>query len=445
MLKITCTLITCCILLTPILSYNVTGEKHIAKWTIMIYFAADNHRDPEINSTLKMLEDVGYNSAVNFVVLSDGKTFGDTKYQYLGKEGLVSLPWKENESDMGDAQTLETFLNLTMNDFPAVHYALFILSTHGSGWQGLGGDTHGTGSSKNLTLLDMMDYKTVLSHQTGDGFHKLDVIAFDICVTGMIEVAYQISPYAKYMIGTEEHGFGGEGDEGYSIAWNYSFFLNNLKNHPDTSPEEFAASIVNCYTPGTYTFKLFNTIEAPRWYPILKCYTTLSAVNLSKIQEVTNLIDGLSLNLSTNLQKYKKDIKFVRKEVREYGKLYRKFWFLPYLIYSLHPSPLGYNCFIDIYDFVEKLHDQIDDNEIKANCENIMSSLRSAVIANKSLPTDASHGLSIYFPEYRCQYDVSIWCSLRNKNFWRIPVSYNSISFSQDTHWDDFLRMYLNI
>ena len=445
MLKIVA-VIACLLLLSSF--ENVADSSLIYKnsnaiWTIMIYLAADNHRNVEINSTLKMLEDLGYSKSINFIILTDGIPIGDTKCYYLAKDGLVTFNWEENESDMGNAETLYNFLNLSMSNFPAIHYALFILSTHGSGWQGLGGDTHGKYGAKYLTLLDMEDYKKVLSNVTKK-FCKFDIIAFDICVTGMVEVAYQIYPYVNYMIGTEEHGFSGKGDEGYFIEWNYSFFFENLKNNPEMNPKNFAKLIVDCYKPGTFTFKIFNIFEAPRWYPILKCYTTLSAINLSELPKIADSINALSLNLSTNLNEYRNVIKIARENAREYGKLYRKFWFLPNFIYSLHIDWLGYDCFIDLYDFAENLG-QIDDPAIKRNCNAIINALQSAIIANKCLPADQSHGLSIYFPEYKCQYDVSIWRSLFYKNFWNLSVPYESLSFSRDTYWDDFLREYLYI
>lgn len=65
----------------------------------------------------------------------------------------------------------------------------------------------------------MKDYKTVLQKITDQLGKKIDIIAFEICVTGMIEVAYQMSSYVDYMIGTEEHGFGGDepSDKGNNI------------------------------------------------------------------------------------------------------------------------------------------------------------------------------------------------------------------------------------
>jgi hypothetical protein len=74
-----------------------------------------------------------------------------------------------------------------------------------------------------------------------------------------------------------------------------------------------------------------------------------------------------------------------------------------------------------------------------------MDTLNITIIVNKALPTDPSHGLSIYFPELKCQYDQSIWRYPLSKNFRKIPSPYEDLMFTKDTQWDEFLKMYLGV
>ena len=422
---------------------NFNNQK--SKWTLLFYYAADNHRTYEIDKMLDLWKSIGSNDEFKIVNLIDGVEDGDTVYYLIEKDSLINLSWPEQESDMGDAVTLECFLNLSIKNFPSDNYALFIMSTHGSGWQGLGSDTSGTLGYEKLTLLNMKDYTYVFERITKDFDIKIDIVAFDICVTAMIEVAYQIKDYCSYMIGTEEHGFGeaAESDEGVNLEWNYSFFINNLKENPDMTPEEFSISIVESYIPGTYSFKIFERFTAPDWFPILRCYSTISAINLSRFDNTKNAISNLSSLLYNNLDFYKKSIDHARSEVREYGKLYRKFWFLPSLIYYLHLDFLGYDCFIDVYDFANKLKTNSNDEKLIETCSDVTNNLDLMIIGNNVLETDNSHGLSIYFPEYKCQYDASIWKIIGMDNFNEIPVKYSEIDFSKDTLWDKFLQEYL--
>ena len=141
-----------------------------------------------------------------------------------------------------------------------------------------------------------------------------------------------------------------------------------------------------------------------------------------------------------------KEIKQARDQTREYGKLYRRFWFLPSKIcYPLQLDPLGYDCYIDLYDFAYNLKQVTTNQNIKNNCDQVMQNLEKIIIANKVMPNDTSHGLFIYFPQYKIQYDESIWRVAGNPQYKKIPSSYDELDLSEDTKWDEFLKTYLKI
>jgi len=429
-------------------STEISKSSTNAKWTLMMYCAFDNHRDAEKEFTFDIFKSVGSSEDVNLVALVDTRSVGDTNYCYIQQDLVIPLSWYESESDMGHPDTLKRFIELSKNQYPADHYALFVLSTHGSSWQGLGGDTHGTGSSSDLSLINMKDYKDILTDVTNNGSDKLDVAAFEICITGGLEVACQISPYVNYMLSTEEHGFGGEdglSEEGTVLEWNYTSFLNELRFNPDMTPEEFVSFVVGSYQAGTYVSTVLG-FNMPEFYPIKKYYTTLSATNLSKSDQLKNDVSTLAEKLTDNLPDVKPNIRKAREDTREYGILYPRFWWLPTtLSFGLAYEPWGYDCFIDVYDFSSRLREEVDVQEVKDACTNVMNSLDEAIIASESLPTDPSYGLHIYFPQLRCQYDQSIWKGMKNPTFRNIPVKYEELDFSEDNVWDEFLKTYLNI
>ena len=418
-----------------------------AKWTVMMYIACDTAlRYRLINFYQEVLRDVGSTDDFKIIALFDGKERGDTFYCYAEEGLLIPLPWYEEESNMASPENFERFLRLSMHYFPAEHYALFTLSDYGSGWQGVFSDTDGTGSTKTLSLITMPEVRQVLKNITENGNNKIDVWGIDVCIPGMVEVAYEISPYVKYMVANEEHGFEGDsGEEGYELGWNYSFFLQELKNNPDMSPEEFSTLIVNCYKAGTFIPKILLIIPAPQWYPITKFYTTLSAVNLSKINLIRVTLNTLASNLINNLNEVKYDIKKARQNTREYGKRYKKFWWIPFFLLYFHIESLAYDGFVDLYDFADKLRYQTDNAEIKDSCIDLMDAVNETIIANEALSTDPSYGLSIYFPKLKCQYDQSLWRGGGNPEFNKIPSSYSDLYLSQDGLWDDFLEAYLGI
>ena len=420
-----------------------------AKWTVMMYLAYDTHRDRDREITFETFKNAGSNSDFNLVGLYDGLENGDTNYFYVNDEELmVPLSWHESEADMGYADTLKNFIDLTKYLYPADNYALFVCSTHGSGWQGLGCDTHGTGTFVELSLLNMTDYKNVLKDVTANGSDKIDVVGLEICITACVEVAYQISPYVNYMVGTEEHGFGPTdfSTEGNSLEWNFSYFLQNLKDNVDMTPEEFSESIVESYIPGTYIPKIGNKITPPLFYPIINYDTTISAANLTRIDLLSDAVKNLGENLSKHINSAKIEIRKARSQTREYGKLYRKFWFQSSRFnFILQLDPLGYDCFIDLYDFAYNMRQNSAVEEITDACDQVMTALNNTVFANNVLPTDDSYGLFIYFPQYKCQYDQHIWRVAGNTQFRKNPTSYDVLRFSEDTGWNEFVKEYLKI
>src|SRR5262249_885650 len=126
-------------------------------------------------------------------------------------------------------------------NYPAEKYAL-IISGHGGGWLGVGFDP--TPGKACLTTeckkdpLYMGEISTALADNTGN--NKLELIGFDSCNMGMIEVAYQVRPYANYMVASEE-GVAGTG-------FPFEPWVGNLKaNAQQWTGLELARDIVKQY------------------------------------------------------------------------------------------------------------------------------------------------------------------------------------------------------
>lgn len=420
-----------------------------ADWTVMVYLAADvSGRTNFIDYYFDIYSDIGSDDDFNLVVLADGLDYADTGYYHIKEDVVVPLPWYEIESDMASANTFERFLDLTKYNYPADNYALITISDNGAGWQGVFSDSHGTGGYSDFTILPITQVGDVLKNVTNNGTQKLDIWATDVCIPGTSEVAYEISPYVDYFVANQECG--GEGrlsqENNTRLDWNYSYFLQKLKDNTDISPRNFAEIIVKSYNPGTWEFKLFYVLNAPEWYPIPTFHTTLATSNLSYMDQLVNSVDNLSKILKENFTQLKNDIKKARSQVREYGNIYRKFWFIPSTIYYFIPhKKLSYNAYIDLYDFAEKLKNETQNAELKNTCIQILNALNITVIENNVLPTDPSHGLSIFFPEYTSQYENHLHRTLSSKNFKKTPTNYKDTLFAQNTGWDDFIKTFLNI
>lgn len=385
------------------------------KWTLMFYMATDNKMYDHAKQYLRDLTKVKNNN-INMIALIDGYENNDTRL-YQISEKLMRLKW-ENESNTGDAKMLEKFCKFAMSNYPAKHYALLIISV-GPGWQGICPDyRHGY---INFPLISIPSLAKVLKN-TG----KIEVVSLAACLQGMIEVAYEISSYADYMIAMES-------DNAFLDIWPSIEALKNIGNG-----EDFAKAIVRSYQPKVYhpiynpIAKFFDRLPFKK-LNIVTINTSLFAINLSRIKPIVESIDGLS-KLMMNTSEWKK----ARLQANEYGKWSPKYKIF-YPIYDyLSLEIYAYDCNIDLYDFVSKLRNYTSNVDIKKECQSIMDGIKRAVVEGNKIEGDASHGLSIYFPEHARLYDQFIL-------YGKIPYPYEKLMFASDTSWDEFLKMVLKV
>ena len=172
---------------------------------------------------------------------------------------LVNLEEMDNRS-MGDATTLSYFLNYAYRNAPADRYIL-ILWDHGDG--PLGGVCRD--ENFNSDSLSVYEIEGALA-ASPFAYNKLEVIGFDACLMGNLEVAYALSPYAEYMVASEET----EPGRGWDYAW-----LNGLEN--DATGADTGRRIVDLYMDSQFGS------SAP---------VTMSCIDLSKVPSLMSAVDS---------------------------------------------------------------------------------------------------------------------------------------------------------
>lgn len=131
---------------------------------------------------------------------------------------------------MSNPETLEMFIRDTAAAYPADHYGL-IMWDHGSGpIYGLCYDE----LSENSLYLEGM-----CSALKNAGVH-FDWIGFDCCLMGSAETAFVLSPYADYMIGSEESESG--------FGWNYEKFPTKWCENPSMPVPDLCKMIIDDMT-----------------------------------------------------------------------------------------------------------------------------------------------------------------------------------------------------
>ncbi len=377
-----------------------------AKWTVMVYLAAGNDLEAVGIQDINEMEMVGSTKDVNIVVQMDRIPYsalnklglgiydddsnnnwtGTRRYyitQDMGPNIINStLEMDLGEKNMGDPETLKDFAQWAIQKYPAQRYML-VLWNHGGGFRSAT-EARDICWDYNFGLdrITMPQLEESLSFIDGQLGQKIDILGMDACFMSMVEVAYQIKDYAQIMISSEA-SVPGDG-------WQYDCVLQSLVTNPNQATNQFATEIVDCYYD-QYSGSGKNV--------------TLSAVDLTQIDDLSNQISGLAQAVINDSSVPKNNYRNARNSSQYY-------------------TGVGFE-YIDLKHFVNQLLAYTNNSSVINIANNIDQSmdLGNTIISNTYSGEDVnnSHGLSIYFPYY--SYDSY----------------YNNSNFAQDKLWDEML------
>ena len=171
--------------------------------------------------------------------------------------------------NMGQSETLASFIRYGMENYPADLYGL-VLWDHGGGvFIGYGQDENFGDDGLSLTeLRDAMDMAGLSAE------NRLGFIGFDACLMGTVETAWMLREYADYMIASQEAEPG--------LGWNY-YFLRQLNRLDDAG--QIGAAIIDTY---------FLAFDALSDNSSAKNVTlTLSCVDLHRMDALEDAINVL--------------------------------------------------------------------------------------------------------------------------------------------------------
>ncbi len=263
-----------------------------ANWTVLVYLDGDNDLEEYAFIDLNAMELVGSTADVRIIVLvdfwsgTDAPYSGSRCYEITFDDNMNSinslilttpLP---SEPNMGDSVTLRDFICFGQAYAPAEHY-LLVLWDHGTGYLGLCSDDT---SDDYLTIREL---EQALADPT---VQPLDIVAFDACLMGQLEVGYELRDVTELLVFSEE---------GIPLnGFPYDDILLNLTTFPETNPFTLASSMIYYYTTA-YDI-------GGQYYDPLVDYVCLSVVNTSYCTSVAFALDQLSDELLFNL--YRPDV-----------------------------------------------------------------------------------------------------------------------------------------
>ncbi|HDM66830.1 MAG TPA: hypothetical protein ENG62_00380, partial [Thermoplasmatales archaeon] len=174
-------------------------------WTVMYYMASDNKYSTVTSRLIENLSHLGFNDEVSILVLRDGAEDGDSRLYLIGNhtlEDLSQLLGLPMEVDSSNPCLLERFCRFAMSNYPASHYALFIISP-GFGWQGLCLDCRKMNYFNfSSHLMSIVNLGRILCNITRD-IERIDILSLNMCLPSMIEVISEVYRYVDFIVATE--------------------------------------------------------------------------------------------------------------------------------------------------------------------------------------------------------------------------------------------------
>ena len=343
----------------------LAGSGEGAALTLMVYMCGSNleSRGGAGSKDLLEMASSGYDpSKVNLLVMTGGsKRWAlnlpkDSLCIYTPDGDNLKMLEAYDSASMGDPACLKTLLDYGYTNYPASNYAL-ILWNHG------GGPMNGVCIDElyRADTLTMEELHSALAASPAAD-EKLEWIGFDACLMGSAEVAELMSPFARYMIASEETEPGN--------GWDYSF-LRGLEADEDGAAT--ARRIIDGYFAA-----------ADDGFDL-----TLSCVDLSKLENLKARLDTLFESMEIGNGNYAL-FSFAAGNTRSFGKA--------------AGDDYSYDL-IDLQALIEMLSPQQEENARLA-----LEALDDAVVCTKN--TRESGGLSVYHPyENKADYAGS-WSEL---------------------------------
>ncbi|HEY2964261.1 MAG TPA: clostripain-related cysteine peptidase [Pyrinomonadaceae bacterium] len=436
------------------------------EWTIMIYMAGDNNLAVDMAYAMEQIKGVagsGVDSPNLFVYYDGNSPAIPTLYcdfsephkpryvrSYKVPDKLYPVPKKENEN-AADPRSILNFVDWCVNKVEVDHngeitfgrraqkYAL-IFSGHSLGFQDIGLFKDETsGKSMKMTqfygvLQGLVCNKNQLEQLARiNGWEgevraretavllgqKLDILGFDSCVMGMLEVGYQFNYVAKTMIASE--------GSVPSAGWTYAKILGCLTREHNR----------NIDTRDVAELFVREFIHSQDAYTVGGVSVDMAAWDLGRFEHLAEAFDELAEALI---------LCFADEESRIYRQMER-------VILQVHwkCQSYMYDQNVDLGDFCELLDRECElvaeelaeggDLDlltvVQRQCRGVLKELKKAVVLSgfSGGGYQYSNGVSVFFPWSREAYEVS------RKN-------YESLWFAKDVKrkqlsWTDFLKRYL--
>ena len=288
--------------------------------------------------------------------------------------------------------------------------------------------------SSDYDYLDSEEIRQAMADITNDGANPLDAVFYDVCLMGMVEVAYQIKDYASFFVSSQNIGWAPLGPEGRHVQ-----IVQGIG--PTATPRQVAELLVQAYADG----------NPPNGHPF-----TISAVDLNALSTVTVAVNQLAKEISRTLT--------ISGQAATLHEAYSATQKIDYdTDFRIEPATDG---FVDLYDFALQVSRQYTDPAVITAAHAVTTALDAAIIAEEHgsgspwpkleevWDLDDVHGLSIFLPlgedlelpiiiteTSTITPGVEVTRNLRLRDMY----SSDQLQFVGDTAWGDLIATYYDV
>lgn len=254
----------------------VTSVSTDTEWAVYWYLCGSDLETNYAAATNDLMEMMSVEMPENFkVVIQTGgsavwqndvisaDTLGRYVYDNKGLQLIEELP----SANMGDAQTLQSFLAFGKEKYPAKHTAVVF-------WNHGGGSVSGAAFDElyGMDSLSLEEMYQAFSETFGVNSQNqpIDIVGFDTCLMATVDTAFTFSDIGKYLVASQEVEPGN--------GWLYSGWLGALAQKPEIEAQELSKIICDSYEQGCKEVGTEDII-------------TLSVTDLSKVSGLISAYD----------------------------------------------------------------------------------------------------------------------------------------------------------
>lgn len=315
-------------------------------WTVLVYMNGSSGE--KSTAAINELCSYEYPSNVNIVIQTGGDTQwgingidGEFLQRFVVQKDSLFLKEQKQSASMGDYETLNDFLSWGTQTFPSDRYMLIFM-----------GDGTGTEVGKDKIFGNDSLNIEELSYAVSLSGVKFDIIGFDSPYAASYEIATSLSPYADYMIASEEK----------CIGWNYGALADCLIKYPHVLPNELGQIICDDY----YMYCQEKDYEK---------MATMSLLDLSQISTLAQAFDGMAGIMASTTD-----------SLEQYGALSRNA--------LLAQKCVGSNDMVDMASLVMSISSNIGES-----AQSVINSMWDTILYNVNGELRPnSNGLSVFYP-----------------------------------------------